>query len=135
MGFIFQGFELLDYLSVEHNILLPYYLNRGVGLTQSVKDRLGLFLDRVGLKGKSRSYPEALSHGEKQRVAVLRALITLPKVVIGDEPTANLDRENAQGIMELILQMVKENKATFILVSHDPSFADRFDKKLELGKQ
>lgn len=133
MGFIFQDFELMEYLTVEHNILLPYYLDRSMTLTGEVRGRLDELLNRTGLQGKRRDHPINLSHGEKQRVAVCRALITLPALVIGDEPTANLDRDNADAIMELILELVKEQGATYLLVTHDPAYASRFENRLDLS--
>ena len=75
MGFIFQEFELLEYLTVEQNILLPYLLSRSLRVDAAVRDRMAHLLERTGLAGKERKYPRALSHGEKQRVAVVRALI------------------------------------------------------------
>lgn len=134
VGFIFQDFKLLEYLTAEQNILLPYYLSRQLKLDGAVRERLAAFLERTGLNGKAQAFPEALSHGEKQRVAVLRALITLPALVIGDEPTANLDEGNAAAIMELILRLVKDQGAAFILVTHNPSFRERFDRRLELER-
>lgn len=133
MGFIFQDFELLEYLTVEQNILLPYLLDRTLDAGGEVRERLGQLLDRTGLNDKARVHPGRLSHGEKQRVAVMRALITNPGLVIGDEPTANLDEENASAIMDLIFALVKEHKTTFVLVTHDMRLAGRFEQRFELG--
>jgi putative ABC transport system ATP-binding protein len=132
MGFIFQDFELLEYLTVEQNILLPYLLDRKLEAGSAVKERLDRLLERTGLQDKARVHPGRLSHGEKQRVAVMRALITDPDLVIGDEPTANLDEENADAIMDLIFALVKEQKSTFVLVTHDMSLAGRFEQRFEL---
>jgi len=134
MGFIFQDFKLLEYLDVRENILLPYRLSKDLVLDKDVIARLALLIDKTGIKGKETSFPDSLSHGEKQRVAVLRALITTPSIVIGDEPTANLDRKNAEGIMDLILNLVQEKKTSFILVTHDISFKNRFDKVIDLER-
>jgi putative ABC transport system ATP-binding protein len=135
IGFIFQDFELLEYLTVEQNILLPFYLGRRSVTAPDVRERLSSVLRTVGLSGRERDYPGVLSHGEKQRVAVCRAVITLPRLVIGDEPTANLDRENARSIMNLILNLVKDHGASLVLVTHDPAVTERIEQRLDLGRE
>lgn len=135
IGFIFQDFELLEYLTVEQNILLPFILSRRSVSGPEIKERLSDILETVGLAGRELDYPEALSHGEKQRVAVCRAVITLPRLVIGDEPTANLDEENARSIMDLILNLVQEHGASLILVTHDKAVAGRLGRRLDLGRK
>ncbi len=133
IGFVFQDFKLLEYLTVEQNILLPYLLSSRMKADDRVRERLAVFVEKTGIEGKLKSFPGHLSHGEKQRVAVLRALITLPSLVIGDEPTANLDRENAEGIMELISGLAEENNATFVMVTHDEPMTRHFKTRLNLG--
>jgi putative ABC transport system ATP-binding protein len=135
IGFIFQDFELLEYLTVEQNILLPFILSRRSVSAPDIKERLSGILKTVGLAGRELDYPGALSHGEKQRVAVCRAVITLPRLVIGDEPTANLDEENARSIMDLILNLVQEHGASLILVTHNPAVAGRLGRRLDLGRK
>lgn len=131
MGFIFQGFELLEYLNVEQNILLPYSLDRKLKLEKDTLNRMEELLNKTGIQDKKRVYPKSLSHGEKQRVAVIRALITQPDLVIGDEPTANLDQDNANSVMDLILDLVRQKNTTFVLVTHDRSFQHRFESTFE----
>ena len=114
IGFIFQGFELLEYLTVERNVLLPFYLAGRSVAAPEVRARMARLLEKTGLAGKERAYPNTLSHGEKQRTAVCRALITWPRLVIGDEPTANLDGENAARILDLILELVEGEGATIV---------------------
>jgi ABC-type lipoprotein export system ATPase subunit len=133
IGYIFQNFELLDYLPVEENVLLPFTLARRMRPDAAVRARMEAFLDRMGMAGKKRSLPGQLSQGEKQRVAICRAVITEPRLIIADEPTANLDRDNAGRVMELIESELERNRATFLMVSHDPAFRDFFDDVIDMS--
>ncbi|MCH2026169.1 MAG: ATP-binding cassette domain-containing protein, partial [Verrucomicrobiales bacterium] len=93
VGFIFQEFELLNYLQVKDNLLLPFMINREIEITKERKDRAHALAESIGISNKLNQYPEQLSGGERQRLAIARALVTDPSIVIADEPTGNLDGE------------------------------------------
>ena len=103
----------------------------GSGVDRSYAKNL---LDRVGLRNRLNYKPEQLSQGQKQRVAVARALANRPMLVLADEPTGNLDPTNAKLSLELIQSLCSENGAALILVSHDPGLNDRFERTLELSE-
>ncbi|MBT3193333.1 MAG: ABC transporter ATP-binding protein [Verrucomicrobia bacterium] len=132
IGFIFQEFELIDYLSVEENILLPYLVNDSIALTRTVREAARSLAESVGLSHLLARSVRKLSQGERQRVAVSRALITKPRLLIADEPTANLDAENARTIMELIGEMLEEQHATFLMITHEHGFLEGFDSVIDL---
>ncbi|MDO6761296.1 ABC transporter ATP-binding protein [Tamlana sp. 2_MG-2023] len=132
IGLIFQEFELLEYLSVLDNILLPYRINSILQLDETVKQRAKDLADRVGLSNKLNRYPKQLSQGERQRVAVCRALITQPKVLLCDEPTANLDPENRDNIINILTQYCKVQKTTLIVVTHDHDILNKFEQVVNL---
>ncbi len=127
IGFIFQNFELLDYLNVEQNILLPFSIGRKMRVTPAVRERLDASLEQMGMADKKRAHPRQLSQGEKQRVAICRAVVNEPGLIIADEPTANLDERNAARVIDLIAGLLDRKKATFLMVTHDRSFDDFFD--------
>lgn len=90
-------------------------------------------LDRVGLTRRRHNFPHQLSGGEKQRVAICRALVNDPKVIFADEPTGNLDSENGRAILDLLLQAKQDRAATLVLVTHSPEIADRADRTIILA--
>jgi len=119
LGFIFQSFNLVPVLSVYQNVELPLLLKGGMSKAerqQSVHE----LLEQVGLSTKAKNRSHELSGGQRQRVAIARALVTKPKIVLADEPTANLDSETGQNIIELMRQLNSTQKTTFIFSSHDP---------------
>ncbi|MHC4504022.1 MAG: ABC transporter ATP-binding protein, partial [Planctomycetota bacterium] len=128
VGFIFQEFELLEYLGTVENILLPYLVNRSLVLDAEVRERARELATTVGLGAMLERRPAELSHGERQRVAICRALVTRPAVIVADEPTGNLDRANADAIMKLIVEQVAERGTTLIAVTHDRSLLELFDR-------
>jgi len=132
VGFIFQEFELLDYLNVRENILLPYLMNRSLNLDAEARGRADTLASEVGLGDKLSRRPGELSHGERQRVAICRALITRPSVIVADEPTGNLDRVTADSILDIIMRQVKLHDATLVTVTHDQTLLDRFDRVVDL---
>lgn len=131
IGFIFQDFELLDYLSVFDNILHPYRINRALRLTPEVRARARQLAEETGLSDKLRRWPDQLSHGEKQRVAICRALLAKPKLLLADEPTANLDPKNKDRVLDLLFDYAQSNHATVLVVTHDLGLLKRFDSVVD----
>lgn len=119
LGFIFQSFNLVPVLSVFQNVELPLLLKGGMTAKQRA-ERVGVLLEQVGLAAKANNRSHELSGGQRQRVAIARALVTQPKIVLADEPTANLDSETGQNIIELMRSLNEKQKTTFIFSSHDP---------------
>ncbi|NBX17908.1 MAG: ABC transporter ATP-binding protein [Proteobacteria bacterium] len=119
LGFIFQSFNLVPVLSVFQNVELPLLLKGGMTAAQRA-ERVNALLDQVGLGAKAKNRSHELSGGQRQRVAIARALVTLPKIVLADEPTANLDSETGKTIIELMRSLNEKQKTTFIFSSHDP---------------
>jgi putative ABC transport system ATP-binding protein len=132
MGLIFQEFKLLEYLSVLENILLPYRLNNILKLQAETRTRAEELAREVGLEDKLGRYPKKLSQGERQRVALCRALITRPSLLLCDEPTANLDPDNRDKILDLLLGYCRDENASLIMVTHDPEVLGRFDIKIDI---
>lgn len=131
VGLVFQDFELLDYLSAGDNIMLPVRL-AGDALAPA-RARLDELAPRLGIEPLLRRRPSRLSHGERQRVAVARALIAAPALVGGDEPTASLDPDRAADTVDLILAAARSIGASVFVVTHDPGILHRFDRVLDLG--
>ncbi len=131
VGLVFQEFELISYLDVIDNILLPYRLDPGLKLDKAARDRARSLAEEVGLADKLRRRVTRLSQGERQRVAMARALITGAGVVLADEPTGNLDPRNKDRILDLLFQQVDARGATLVAVTHDHALLDRFDRVVE----
>ncbi len=129
LGFVFQFFNLLPTLTAAENVALPARL-AGRGAADSSR-RASELLDRVGLAARRDHMPEQLSGGEMQRVAVARALMMDPPVVLADEPTGNLDQKVGQAVLELLREAV-DGKRTVVLVTHDPKIADQADRVLHI---
>lgn len=121
VGFVFQNFQLLSTLTALENVMVPLEL-RG---ERQVAPKAIELLKRVGLDDRLHHYPSQLSGGEQQRVAIARAFITDPKILFADEPTGNLDDENAQHITDLLFGMNKEQGTTLVLVTHNLELARR----------
>jgi putative ABC transport system ATP-binding protein len=118
IGFIFQSFNLVNVLDVFRNVELPLLLQRTLNSEQR-SERVMHLLDRVGLKDFVKHRPSELSGGQRQRVAIARALVTRPKLVLADEPTANLDSVTGQNILDLMKELNRTEKTTFIFSTHD----------------
>jgi putative ABC transport system ATP-binding protein len=128
IGFVFQFFNLIPTLTVEENLLLPLELN---GLaTAERRDRALELLDRVGLSDRRRSFPERLSGGEQQRLAILRALVHEPWLLLADEPTGNLDTATGERVLELLLSLHRQVATTVVMVTHSQDIARRADRVL-----
>jgi len=119
IGFVFQSYNLIPVLTAYENVEFAIRLIDHTSALQ-IKEKVLKILDEVGLKGLENRRPNELSGGEKQRVAIARALVKEPKLVLADEPTANLDSENAAGVVDIMRKMNKELKTTFIFSTHDP---------------
>jgi putative ABC transport system ATP-binding protein len=119
LGFIFQNFNLLPVLTAYENVEYPLIMVQNIERDKR-KERVLHYLDAVGMYDQKDKYPSQLSGGQKQRVAVARALVADPKVVLADEPTANLDHVTAFKVIDLMRKMQKEQKTTFIFSTHDP---------------
>ncbi|ALS01518.1 multidrug ABC transporter ATP-binding protein [Enterococcus silesiacus] len=118
LGFIFQNFNLMDTLNVKDNILLPLALDR-MPLTE-MEQRLTHVTDTLGINQLLTAYPNAISVGQKQRVAAARALITRPKIIFADEPTGSLDSKSAAELLQYMTNMNVQDDATIMMVTHDP---------------
>ena len=128
VGFVFQNFQLLSTLTALENVMVPLELRGERNVMPKAKD----LLSRVGLRDRMHHYPTQLSGGEQQRVAMARAFITEPKILFADEPTGNLDEENADHIKELLFMMNKEQNTTLVLVTHNLELAQRTQRILKM---
>lgn len=126
VGFVFQNFQLLPTLTALENVMVPLEL-RG---ERAALPRAKELLERVGLGNRMEHYPTQLSGGEQQRVAMARAFITSPRILFADEPTGNLDEENARHITELLFRMNREQDTTLVLVTHHLELAYRTSRVL-----
>jgi len=133
VGLVFQEFELLEYLDVIDNVLLPYRLTPLLELGDEARDRARELVEDVGIGGAAHRFPEQLSQGERQRVALCRALVTRPAVVLGDEPTGNLDPANRDHVIDALLRYGRENHAPVVVVTHDHELLPRFDRAIDVA--
>jgi len=130
-GFIFQFFNLLPTLTVLENILLPGQLAGGAS-AQQLHSRAMSLLDRMGLADRASTWPDRLSGGEQQRVAICRALLNDPPILLADEPTGNLDTETGTQVLDLLQQLHREEGKTILLVTHAPEAATRAQRQVVL---
>jgi putative ABC transport system ATP-binding protein len=130
LGFIFQAYNLVPTLTVEENVLLPLELRGEAGA--SGRDRVQVLLERIGLANRARSFPDLLSGGEQQRVAVARALVHRPALVLADEPTGNLDERTGADILDLLQGLGHEERRTVLVVTHDRDVVARADRVFTL---
>lgn len=130
IGYVFQSFHLLDWLTALENV--------EVAVTFAGKDhypRAAELLNEMGLENKHGSYPRELSVGQRQRVAVARAIVNSPPLVLADEPTANLDKERAESVVELLRESCRKVGAALLLVSHDEAALSELDRLVQFQKQ
>ena len=132
IGFIFQDFALIDYLNCYDNILHPYRINSALDLNDEVKSRAKQLAKQLGIEKKLTAFPHRISQGEKQRVAICRALINQPAVILADEPMSNLDSDNKKIILDCLTNYIKENDATLIVATHDESLLNIFDQVIDI---
>jgi len=128
IGLVFQSFELVSYLDVLENILLPYRINPALRLGPEVARRATELAQETGIDHRLRYYPHHLSQGEKQRVAICRALLPEPPLLLADEPTGNLDPSSKQRVVDLLFEQTGRTGATLIMVTHDTEIAGRFPR-------
>ena len=131
IGFIFQSHHLLPQCSVLENVLIPTLVHSS-GAAKDVQARARKLLDRVGLSHRLSHRPAQLSGGESQRVAVVRALINKPKLLLADEPTGALDQNTAATLSQLLIDLNKEESVTLILVTHAMDLANRMGRVLKI---
>ncbi len=132
MGFVFQAFHLLPHLSVARNVALPLALNGQAG--RAAEARVAELLAAVGLEHRAASLPRELSGGEMQRVAVARSLAHRPALVLADEPTGNLDPDNASVVLRMLREQIKRDNAAGLLVTHSATAAATTDRIYELTR-
>ncbi|HOK00624.1 MAG TPA: ABC transporter ATP-binding protein [Candidatus Pacearchaeota archaeon] len=130
IGFVFQHFSLLSNLNALENVMLPMVF-RGIPEKQRI-EKAKESLDRVNLGKRIYHKPAELSGGEQQRVAIARALVNDPEIIIGDEPTGNLDSKNGEMIMEIFVNLHKEENKTIVLVTHDPHIAEYSERVIRI---
>ncbi len=131
VGFIFQGHNLIPVLTAYENVEFAIRLTKKYGKKEQ-HEKIMKILDEVGLKGLEQRRPNELSGGQRQRVAIARALVKEPKLVLADEPSANLDSKTSKEVMEVMLRMNKMLKTTFIFATHDPLVMDYAYRLLEI---
>lgn len=129
IGLVFQSFHLMDQLTSEENVMLPTWFS---GRKGDFRQKACELLERVGLAEKIGKNPNRMSGGEKQRIAIARALIMEPKILLCDEPTGNLDEQTSEEILELFKQLHKEEGITLIMVTHDRRIAEATQKVMVL---
>jgi putative ABC transport system ATP-binding protein len=133
IGFIFQDFGLLDYLDVRDNILHPYRISGALQLTDDVRKRAHELADQMGIVDKLRRRPSELSHGERQRVAICRAMLPGPRLILADEATGNLDPKNKVHILELLFDNMANHNAALLAVTHDYELLPHFDRVVDFS--
>jgi putative ABC transport system ATP-binding protein len=130
IGFVFQGFNLVPVLTALENVMLPLQI-QGVPEHKAHERAMAALID-VGLERFKSSRPDKLSGGQRQRVAIARALAVEPKLVIADEPTANLDSENSRMVVDLMRDLNRTRGVTFVFTTHDPRLLEHVDRKILL---
>ncbi len=133
IGMVFQSFELLDYLSVLDNILLPVRIGGAVSLSEPIRERARQLARQMGIGDKLARPISRLSQGERQRVAVARALLLRPPLLLADEPTGNLDPSNKDKVLSLLLDYAEQEQSGLITVTHDSTLLDRFSRVLDFS--
>lgn len=121
MGFVFQDFYLLDSLSVEDNIMVPMVLDKAP--VKDCLEKVAYYMEKFGLMHLTKKKPNELSGGESQRVAICRALINDPELILADEPTGNLDTQSGQIVIDALTEINEKMKKTILMVTHDPKMA------------
>lgn len=131
IGFIYQFHYLINELTVLENVTLSYQVKFGHACNQETAHKI---LENLGILHKKDNFPNQLSGGEKQRTAIARAIITAPDLILADEPTGNLDKENAQRVKADLFRLVHETEAALILSTHDTELSSMCDRRISLNK-
>lgn len=131
MGFVFQFHYLIPEFTALENVLMPVSIRYG-SASKEYHDKALKIMKRIGLEPYVKKFPNQMSGGQQQRVAIARALINSPKILFADEPTGNLDHETGEGVLELMKEIVREDKTTLIMVTHDRDIAMKADHIIEL---
>jgi ABC-type lipoprotein export system ATPase subunit len=135
VGLIFQEFELLEYLSVLDNVLITCRIGSPLKINAQRRNTAIQLAEQVGLTSdKLRRFPHQLSQGERQRVAICRALLNDPPLLLADEPTGNLDPANKRRTLDLLIEHAEKRRATFVAATHDHQLLGAFDRVLEMEK-
>lgn len=133
IGLVFQEFELLEHLNVLDNILLPCRMSPSISLQAAHRERAGVLAEEMGIADKLRRFVRKLSQGERQRVALCRALLLEPPLLLCDEPTGNLDPRNKQHVLDILFAYVRRNRTTLLTVTHDHDLLPRFDETIDFN--
>ena len=131
LGFVFQDFELIDYLSVKDNILHPFRITGTLKLNRTVREHAVDLAQQMGIEGLLKRPVNKLSQGEKQRAAICRAILPKPKLILADEATGNLDPDNKKHILDLLFKSIDDHDASLLAVTHDHELLDRFDRVVD----
>ena len=129
LGFVFQFHHLLPEFTIYENLLIPTMISDN---NNDSRKEINEMLKLIGLNKRKNNYPNEVSGGERQRIAVMRALVNKPSIIIADEPTGNLDRENSQLLLKLMVDLKTKYKQTFIIATHDQSILEISDRILYL---
>ncbi|MEO1131833.1 MAG: ABC transporter ATP-binding protein [Cyanobacteria bacterium J06639_1] len=132
VGFVFQNFELVEYLNVLDNILHPYRLNPALKLDKRVRSRAAELAMQMGIQDKLKRNIQKLSQGEKQRVAICRALLPQPRIILADEATGNLDPANKRRILKILFEYVETHQSCLVAATHDHELLPDFDRAIDL---
>ena len=132
IGFVYQNFYLLDSFSALENVIIPQLIN-GSNFNNA-RERAKNLLSDLGLSKRLHNKPRELSGGEKQRVSILRAIANKPKIILADEPTGNLDKQNTTNVINIIKDLVKHYKISFVIATHNLSITKKFDKIIKLSE-
>lgn len=133
IGFVFQDFRLISYLNGKDNIFLPFRINKSIKMSEDTSSWINMLVREMGIESKLNKFPDQLSHGEKQRLAICRALVARPNIILADEPTGNLDPDNKTKIMNLLFSYVAKNSSTLIAVTHDHEMLKGFDTIIDFN--
>lgn len=129
IGLVFQKFYLVPHLTAVENVMVAQYYHSVVDEKQAMEA-----LERVGLKERAHHLPGQLSGGEQQRVCIARALINCPKLILADEPTGNLDERTGEAVMQMLLSLCSEGRASLLLITHNPDFARRTSRSVRISQ-